>query len=265
MLIREFNGGNDERMARYSEAIDATRDAAHADRERWAAETRLIDAGHILRATEVSVADRRRRAPLLVMWALVALGVILDSTACWLAAQVFDGDRASTFFVTALLLAFLIGGEGALDLFSRRGSTRLWRGSLGVVALFVIALGLLRYQYLITVNGDRVSALLGAGLLTAVTGALVALGYLALRHAEPVAVYRRKKELRRARRAAGGARRRAERESANRDRRHDAYLSILRPELLSAASNQQQVDELDRSIRSHLRWIADVPSQSGRL
>ena len=264
LLIRGFNGGNDERLARYQEAIDGTRDAAHAENGLKAAESRLTQATQVLRAAEVAVTDRRRRSTLVGMWLLVVLGLVLDASACWLAAQVFDGDRTSTLIVTALLLAFLMGGEGALDLLSRRGSTRLWRGTLLVVALFVLALGLLRYQYLVTVNGDQLSALLGAALLTAITGGLVALGYLALRHAEPLSVHRCKREVARSRRASSAAKRRCDREIVTRDRRHDAYLSILRPDLLNVALSQEHVDELDRSVRHHLRCIADVPTQSGR-
>src|ERR1700712_447429 len=58
LLIRGFNGGNDERLARYQEAIDGTRDAAHAENGLKAAESRLTQATQVLRAAEVAVTDR---------------------------------------------------------------------------------------------------------------------------------------------------------------------------------------------------------------
>jgi hypothetical protein len=256
-IINAFNASHKDAVRLYKQTRRASQGAhdtvGHAAAA-VAAET-VAQTAHDL--SEES--DTRRHGPLPRRYLAVIAAVALDAIACYLAAQVFGGDQTSTLLVTALLLAGLAGGEIWLDFTSRRahqqpnGAGNLaWQAVACGLGLFVIALGVLRYDYLLTVDGNVTSALLGAVLLSVITGGLVVLGYLTLRGTESVDMFIKRRRARRAERATQAAQ--AAILDADRDRNNLAkrYLSQIQPTINEAADDQEHAQQLEAGVRRNL-------------
>ena len=107
--------------------------------------------------------------------------MILDGVACYFAAQALDSSQDTTLVWTVLFLAILAVGEMALDYYRDRHQ-RAWRTVASVLAMFVGALGALRFWFLATVGATGlIPAALGAALFTVVTAGFLFVGYRALR------------------------------------------------------------------------------------
>lgn len=117
-----------------------------------------------------------------------ALAVIDGLPAYW-SAQAFNLDQRSTNMLTVLLCVALAGAMWLLDLFADKGRRlALWilEGALGAgfAALFA-----LRLDYLQVMNGeDFTSAAIQALALTALSAALVVVGFVVLSHRVPKTV-----------------------------------------------------------------------------
>jgi hypothetical protein len=265
-ICRSFNdshAGRDELYAdtrRRSEALrTARRDAGVA--------TRTADACRVAwRTAAARTPHRRRGLPLM----LTAVGVLLlvDAAACYLAAQVFDSGLLGTVVVTILLLGGLAAGEIGLDLAGRHQARRLQRRLAVVVTLFVVVLGVLRFWYLQTVSGDLLGAVLGAAMLSAVTGALVVLGCLALRRAETLDCFRLRRAYRVAGREADRVGETVETIRRGRDQLAATYVSECRGWVFQQAGDAPAVRRLEQAISRHLTdssSAGDTPDTSDPL
>lgn len=193
----------------------------------------------------------RRRAPLPRQVLLALMTVVLDGLACYFAAQALDASQDATVVWAGLFLAVLAGGEVALD-FYRDRHQRAWRALVGLLGVFILVLGILRFWYLATVGyGGLVPAVAGAGLFTAATAGFVFLGYRALRAAETRQAWRARRWARAAARKAEAARAAADRDAAELNRLVDAYLEQVRRLVLKTCPAGQQL-AMESAVRDHL-------------
>jgi hypothetical protein len=253
-LIRDFHAGHPARRQLYRTAIQAGGAAAQQEWAQAQADTDCKQAA-VAHETAQQSADPSRTGSLPVYYGLAAATVAVDATSCYLAAQVFGGDQLSTVFVALLLLAGLAGCVLALDVASSRKAHTAWRWIVGLLAGFILALGILRFAFLLTVNGSLLNALLGAGLLTVATAGLVALGYWGLREAEPVEMYRQHRHLKKAWRNAAKARRAARHAARERDKQVQAYTDEMQPWLVETQPHltADEVKETVRAVAHDLR------------
>ena len=121
--------------------------------------------------------------------ALAVALALLDALPVYWSAQAFGLSQTSTIILTILLCAALGGAMWLLDLFhreDRRSALRILEGvlSAGFVAMFV-----LRLDYLHVTGGAGIwSAALEALALTAISAALVAVGFVVLSRRAPKAL-----------------------------------------------------------------------------
>jgi uncharacterized membrane-anchored protein len=120
----------------------------------------------------------------------LAVGLaLLDALPAYWSAEAFGLGQDSTLVLTVLLCAALGGAMWLLDLFDskgRRGALRILAAALGAgfVTLFV-----LRLEYLQVTGGGNVwSSAIEAFALTAISAALVAVGFVLLSHRTPPSV-----------------------------------------------------------------------------
>lgn len=247
-LIRRVN----ESEAAEDLCLRSRQAADLADRSAEMAESAAAAARGAKVAYRVAQAEHpRRRAPLprQVLFALVTVG--LDGLACYFAAQALDASQDATVVWAGLFLAVLAGGEVALD-FYRDRQQRAWRALVGLLGVFVVVLGILRFWYLATVGyGGLVPAVAGAGLFTAATAGFVFLGYRALRAAETPQAWRARRWARAAARKAEAARATADRDVAELNRLVDAYLEQVRRLVLKTCPAGQQL-AMESAVRDHL-------------
>ena len=170
---------------------EARHDQAEADRLEAEAEKlgqRSTD------AEARAAAERRKANPheRVNRWFGTGLAVVLallDALPAYWSAEAFGLSQASTLVLTVLLCAALGGAMWLLDLFSRqhrRSALRILVGALGVgfIGMFV-----LRLDYLQVTGGqDVLSSAVEAAALTAVSAALVVVGFVVLSHRVPKAV-----------------------------------------------------------------------------
>lgn len=253
-LIRDFQAGHPARRQLYRTAIQAGGAAAQQERAQAQVDTDCKQA-EVAYETAQQSADPSRTGSLRLHYGLAAGTIAVDGLSCHLAAQVFGGDQLSAVFVALLFLSGLAGGVLALDVAGRRKARTAWRWIAGLLAGFIVVLGVLRFAFLLTVNGSLLTALLGAGLFTVTTAGLVALGYWALREAEPVEMYRQRRRLRKAQRNAAKAGKIALRTAKARDERVQAYTDEMQPWLVETQSHltADEVKETVRAVTQHLR------------
>ena len=170
---------------------EARYDQAEAERLAVVAEEA---AQHAAAAWARAVAERHKASPHKrinrELGAAAAAGLaLLDALPAYWTAQAFGLDQFSTLVLTGLLCVALGGSMWLLDLFeakSRRLALRILQGVLaaGFVGMFV-----LRLDYLQVVGGgDPWSSALQALALTAVSAALLGVGFVVLSHRMPKAV-----------------------------------------------------------------------------
>jgi hypothetical protein len=137
-------------------------------------------------ATEKLQADSRRRVPRGVGTAVAVVLAVLDAVPAYWGAQAFGLDQTSTLVVTVLLCAALGGAMWLLDLFSsqqRRRTLRVLQGCLtgGLIALFVLRLD---YLQVAVADGFWLAAIQALA-LTAMSGVLIVIGYVLLAYRVP--------------------------------------------------------------------------------
>lgn len=170
---------------------EARHDKAEADR----LEAEAAQAGQRSAAAEARAAAERRKANpherinRRLGTVVAAALALLDALPAYWSAQAFGLDQTSTVILTVLLCAALGGAMWLLDLFSlqgRRSALRILEGILGAGFVTMFAL---RLQYLQVTGGEGFwPAAIEALALTAVSAALVAVGYVVLSHRTPKAV-----------------------------------------------------------------------------
>ena len=170
---------------------DARHDQAEAGRldgEAAQASQRSTDA-EARAAAERRKASPRERINRRFGTALAGALALLDALPAYWTAEAFGLSQTSTIIVTALLCVALAGGMWLLDLFSRqdrRSALRILEGALGAgfLAMFV-----LRLQYMQVTGGQGfLSSALEAMALTAISAALVVVGFVVLSHRTSKAV-----------------------------------------------------------------------------
>jgi len=170
---------------------EARHDQAEADRldaEAAQAGQQSADAGARAAAERRKASPHERINRRLGTW-LAGLLALLDALPAYWSAQAFGLGQTSTLILTVLLCAALGGGMWLLDLFNRKGrrpALRVLQGALcaGFAAMFVLRLDYLQ----VTGGADFWSAAIEALALTAVSAALLAVGYVVLSHRMPKAV-----------------------------------------------------------------------------
>jgi small-conductance mechanosensitive channel len=248
-LIRGVNESNETVEDLCLRARQAADLAARSDEMAETAAEAATGAKVAYRAVQAEYPRRQAALPRQVVLALVTVG--LDGLACYFAAQALDGSQNATLVWAGLFLAVLAAGEVALD-FYRDRHQRAWRGLVGLLAVFITVLGILRFWYLATVGyGGLVPAVAGACLFTAATAGFVFLGYRALQAAESPRAWRARRWARAAARKAEAARAMADRDAAERDRLVDAYIDQVRRFVLRTCPASQQL-AMESAVRDHL-------------
>jgi hypothetical protein len=169
-----------------------------------------VEAGRLSRAHD----DEQRRRFAFGAGTALAVGLAaIDAIPAYLAAQAFGLDLWTTAGITAVLVAALAAAMAVVA--SQPGGWRRW-SVIGALAAGLLALGALRWWYLVVTTGDGTSAVLEAAGLTVFTALLVWFGILVLGFTKARAVSaaeRRARSLRRqaqrAHAAGGEAARRA--------------------------------------------------------
>lgn len=170
---------------------EARHDQAEADR----LDTEAAEAGRRSADAEARAGAERRKANpherinRRLGTALAVTLAVLDALPAYWSAEAFGLSQTSTLILTVLLCAALGGGMWLLDLFSRQhrhSALRILEGALGAgfLGMFV-----LRFDYLQVTGGETLlSAAIEALALSAVSAALVAVGFIVLSHRTPKAV-----------------------------------------------------------------------------
>jgi hypothetical protein len=165
-----------------------------------AADNALREAGDAKRLYEAerhSLDPRAKRRGLLPV-AIVAAIVLacLDFVPAWYAAEALGGDMSATAVMSVLLVAALAGFAALLGYFEHDGNRAGLVVTAGLLAALVLVETVLRFEYLVVVDGEGwLRAGLSAGLLGIVTSGIAGIGYVVLRRAEPVHLYRARKSL----------------------------------------------------------------------
>jgi hypothetical protein len=176
-------------------ALEQFHEARHSQAEADSLQHEETQAGQrTADAASRAAAERRKADPRERINRRLGTGIgtglaVLDALPAYWSAQAFGLDQDSTLILTVLLCAALGAAMWLLDLFShaqRRSALRVLEVTLlaGYVSLFV-----LRLDYLQVVGGeDFLSAAIESIALTAVSAALVGVGYVVLSHRMPKAV-----------------------------------------------------------------------------
>ena len=166
----------------------ARHDQAQARQLGQHADTARENAGHAQAraAAEQLKAGPHQRIPRGAGTTLAAGLAVLDAVPAYWSAQAFGLDQASTLIITVLLCAALGGAMWLLDLFAsqrRRRALRVLQGSLaaGLLALFVLRLDYLQ----VTGAASFWVAAVQALALTGLSAVLVTVGYVLLAHRVP--------------------------------------------------------------------------------
>jgi hypothetical protein len=247
-LIRQVNASNEAVEDLYLR----TRQAADiAERSNQAAKQATVVAETAKVSHRIIQAEYpHRRAPLLRQRFYALVTVALDGVACYFAAQALGGSQDTTIVWAFLFLAVLAVGEMALD-FYRDRHQRAWRTVASVLAIFVGALGALRFWFLVTVGvSGLIPAALGAALFTAATTGFLLVGYRVLRLAETPQAFRARRWARTAAQAAQAARVEANRNTCDRERLIDAYLVQVRRQAVKLRTSGHQF--VEKAVRRHL-------------
>jgi hypothetical protein len=171
---------------------------------------------------------------------LVGLITALDAIPLNWAAQAFGLDADTTWLVTFILVAASAGAMLGLEMTRERA-----RGLLvGVLTAGYVALGGLRTEFLITVNGDSlIVALLQAAMLTGISAALVLFGSAILGRTRSLRLSRARAAVRRSGHAVADARS----VQSLADERLQRHIGSLRGILLPWAINSTAPAGVDRA------------------
>jgi hypothetical protein len=113
----------------------------------------------------------------------------VDAVPSYLGAQAFDLDQIATVIITVLLVGALASAMWLMALFTAQRRVRAVRIVEIIVGVGLIVMTVLRAQFLAaTSGGSPASALLQAVALSAMSGGLVAVGYIILEHRKPKVV-----------------------------------------------------------------------------
>lgn len=202
------------------------------------------------RTSQAEHPERRAPFPRQAVIAVAALG--LDAVACYFAAEALGAGQLQTVLWTVLFLAALAAGEVALDRLADR-NRKAWRGAALALLLFVIGLAVLRFEYFSVTGVDGpAAALVGACLFTAFTIGFLAVGYRALRAAQPLHTWKASRRARKAAKEAEAAAAEAARYADNRDRLLEAYLTRIRPVLMETCT-AAELPAMEKAVKMHLR------------
>jgi hypothetical protein len=185
--------------------------AGESRRLREQAAAAEVEAGRLSRAHDD---EQRRRFSFGTGTAIAVTLAGIDAIPAFLAAQAFGLDLWTTVGITAVLVAALAAAMWVIA--HQRDGWRRW-AVVGALVAGLVALGALRWWYLVVTAGDQTAALLEAAGLTVFTGLLVWFGVIVLgltkaRHVS--AAERRARSLRRRAQRAAGAEAEANRRAA---------------------------------------------------
>jgi hypothetical protein len=170
---------------------EARHDQAEAERLAAAAEegAQLTAAARARAVAERHKVSPYKRIPRWLGTTVAVALALLDALPAYWTAEAFGLDQASTLVLTVLLCVALGGAMWLLDLFSARGRRTALRILQAVLAAGFAAMFVLRLDYLQVTGGEDLwSSALQALALTAVSAALLAVGFVVLSHRTPKAV-----------------------------------------------------------------------------
>jgi hypothetical protein len=161
-----------------AEADRLAAEAVEADRRSADAQARAVAERH--KAGPHQRINRRLGTSLAVGLAC------LDALPAYWSAEAFGLGQDSTLVLTVLLCAALGGAMWLLDLFSSRGHRAALRMLAAALGSGFVILFTLRFEYLqVTGGGPAWASALEAFALTAVSAALLAVGFVLLSHRTP--------------------------------------------------------------------------------
>jgi hypothetical protein len=245
-VIRRFNEADETNEELYERAGHARDVAARADVSHRRLQQMASKARGAWRTAQLEHPERRGWLPLMAFVALWLLA--LDSWAAYFAAEALDGDQRVTVLWAALFLVILALFEAGLARYAERNRTVFRLTALGL-GLFAVLLSILRFGFFVGVGTSPVAATVAATVFTVCTVMFVAGGFAAVRYAETLESYRKRRQARKAEKRSASAGERADRCEAERDRRIDAYVGRIRPALLCERGGAQMLED---KIRAHL-------------
>jgi hypothetical protein len=253
-LMDEHNASNRERERTFKQANDGTEQVVRAEREA----VRTRDVASDTATTYDAIQSRNpswNESLSLEVQGLIAIAGV-DATASYFAAEDLGDSQTATLMFTGLFLAFLVGGVIWLARFHRHKQPRPKNALLTLMAAFVLTLGYLRYDYLVTTSSARYP-LVGAGILTLITAASVMAGYFAWRRRESLEIFKARRRAKQADRQAEQAEEKVAREKNRRDILVQSYLHGMRGFLQKKAkeSNSDPMD-MEAAIRRYLTTLA---------
>lgn len=170
-------------------ANEQFQEARHDQAEAGRLDTLATQAGQRNTDAEARAAAERRKADpherinRRFGTALAITLALLDALPAYWSAEAFGLSQASTLILTVLLCAALGGGMWLLDLFSRQHRHSALRVLAGALGLGFVGMFVLRLDYLQVTGGEGfLSAAIEALALTAISAALVAVGFVVLSH-----------------------------------------------------------------------------------
>ncbi len=133
-----------------------------------------VDAGRLARAHDP---DQRRRFSFATGTAIAAGLAAIDAIPAYLAAQAFGLDQWTTIGISAVLVAALAAAMWVVA--GDQAGRRRWAVA-AVLAAGLVAIGALRWWYLVVTTGDQTAAVIEAFGLTIFTALLVWFGVIVL-------------------------------------------------------------------------------------
>ncbi|MBF6555968.1 MAG: hypothetical protein IVW52_07285 [Acidimicrobiales bacterium] len=158
----------------------AQRAEAESQAATKAARDAAADTATVLHGTDP---DSSRRFPWLLGSVLAGALALVDSVPSYFAAQAFGLDQAGTDVVTILLVGALASAMWLMTLFTEHRRHRVRAMVQIIVGVGLVIITVLRAQFLSATTGaGPATVLLQAIALSAMSGGLVAVGYVILQH-----------------------------------------------------------------------------------
>ncbi len=253
-LMEEYNGSNRERERTFKHANSGTEQVDRAQKEA----DRLNGVANATAITHEEIQSRNpswnQSLPLEGLGLIAIAGV--DATASYFAAEDLGDSQTTTLMFTGLFLAFLVGGVIWLARFDRHKQPKSRKALAALMAAFILTLGYLRYDYLVTTSSARYP-LVGAGILTVITAAAVIAGYFAWRRRESLKIFTARMRAEQTASQAEQAAAEVVKEKGDRDTLVQSYLHGMRP-FLQRKAKETGGDPvaMETDIRRYLTTLA---------
>lgn len=253
-VMDEYNASNRERERTFKHVNDGTEQVVRAGKEA----ARLNGVAKDAAITHDEIQSRNpswnQSLPLESLGLIAIAGV--DATASYFAAEDLGDSQTTTLMFTGLFLAFLVGGVIWLARFHRYKQPKHKKALAALMTAFILTLGYLRYDYLVTTSSARYP-LVGAGVLTVITAASVIAGYFAWRRRESLEIFNARTRADQTASQAEQAAEEAVKEATERDILVQSYMHGMRPFLQrKATETNSDPMEMEAATRRYLTTLA---------